>query len=208
MIPLLRPMQTRGVWWPFANPDRDALDADVIWLPEISDTVLAITAISYQKSTPSPMFALAELRCRHFIIQEGNRIHALFRHEAARLQLLIEGASLHKPVCLLIDAIIEPRRFEARAQLLRRLGALAAHGILMPNLHQSFPRGRRLAFVLQALDGHLAGASHRDIAVTLLGSRRVADAWADPRRNLSDQVRRAVSRGRFLMKRGYLDLVK
>lgn len=62
---------------------------------------------------------------------------------------------------------------------------------------------RRLALILRALDGHLAGASHRQIATALWGERRVAEEWSDPRRNLRDQIRRAVHRGCRLMTGGY-----
>lgn len=57
--------------------------------------------------------------------------------------------------------------------------------------------------VLQALDGWLAGAPYRDIAVALFGEARVEADWTDPRRHLRDRVRRAVRRGRALMGGGY-----
>ncbi|WP_394890084.1 DNA -binding domain-containing protein [Mesorhizobium sp. AaZ16] len=45
-----------------------------------------------------------------------------------------------------------------------------------PNCQTLFPpetRGRRLRFVLQALDGSLTGASHREIAEALIDEPRV-----------------------------------
>ncbi|MCR6631508.1 MAG: DUF2285 domain-containing protein [Magnetospirillum sp.] len=38
--------------------------------------------------------------------------------------------------------------------------------------------------------------------MALWGERRVAEEWSDPRRNLRDQVRRAVHRGYRLMAGG------
>jgi hypothetical protein len=197
-----------GAWLPFADPDRNALDADVLWRPEISATVLPVTATPRQNPTQRPVFDLATMRCRRVIIRQPEQTHVLFRLESTRLQLVIQGASLREPVHLLTDAIIDHRRFESRVWLLRRLAALVARGDLKPSLHRPDPRGRRLAFVLQALDGHLVGASYREIAAALLGSRRVDEEWSEPRKNLFDRMRRAVSRGRLLMDRGYLDLLK
>ncbi|MER8383118.1 DUF2285 domain-containing protein [Mesorhizobium sp. M1399] len=59
----------------------------------------------------------------------------------------------------------------------------------------------------RALDGSLAGASHREIAEALIGQRLVHSDWNDPRDHLHDRMRRAVSRGRALMNGGYLDFL-
>ncbi|WP_363225058.1 DUF2285 domain-containing protein [Mesorhizobium sp.] len=67
--------------------------------------------------------------------------------------------------------------------------------------------GPRLTFVLRALDGSLAGASHRELAEALVGQRRVHADWRDPRDHLRDRIRRAVSRGRALMNGGYRDFL-
>ncbi|ESY91657.1 DUF2285 domain-containing protein [Mesorhizobium sp. LNHC209A00] len=57
--------------------------------------------------------------------------------------------------------------------------------------------------LLQALDGSLAGASHREIAEALIGKLRVQDDWKDPRDHLRDRIRRAIRRGHALMNGGY-----
>jgi len=56
---------------------------------------------------------------------------------------------------------------------------------------------------LQPLDGRLAGAIYREIAIPLVGEARVAVNWSDPRNHLFDHARRAVWRGRTLMNGGY-----
>ena len=55
---------------------------------------------------------------------------------------------------------------------------------------------------LQALDGTLAGASHRDIAESLFGPSVVAERWHGDS-ELRAQVRRLIRRGRVLMAGGY-----
>jgi hypothetical protein len=57
--------------------------------------------------------------------------------------------------------------------------------------------------VLRALDGSIAGASHREIGAVLFGKARVERDWADPGDHLRDNVRRAIKRGRSLMNGGY-----
>ena len=52
---------------------------------------------------------------------------------------------------------------------LRRLSDLAEHGELRDHLYPAESRAPRFARILQALDGALAGARHRDIAVSLFG---------------------------------------
>jgi hypothetical protein len=85
---------------------------------------------------------------------------------------------------------------------------LVKHRTLRRSLYFPHPRGRRLAYVLQALDGSLAGAPHREKAIAMFGERRVRHDWSDPRNHLRDQVRRAIARGRALMSGGYLQLLK
>lgn len=60
-----------------------------------------------------------------------------------------------------------------------------------------------MRWVLRALDGSIAGASHREIGIVLFGKARVERDWADPGDHLRDIVRRAIKRGRSLMNGGY-----
>ncbi|MBL8699441.1 MAG: DUF2285 domain-containing protein [Alphaproteobacteria bacterium] len=66
----------------------------------------------------------------------------------------------------------------------------------------------RLGVVLQALDGALAGASQREIAVELFGAARVRRDWGPDGGDLRDVVRRAIRRGRYLLNGGYLGLLR
>ena len=62
--------------------------------------------------------------------------------------------------------------------------------------------------VLQALDGALAGATQREIAIAIFGAARTECAWRDAGGHLRDTIRRAIRRGRFLMNGGYLGLLR
>lgn len=131
---------------------------------------------------------------------DGRR-QLLFAEEGRFLQLDLIGriAPLSAPFSIPLSAA----GFSRQWQGLRQVADLLVHGRLRPPLHPPPGCARRLTLVLRALDGHLAGASHRQIAIALWGERRVAEEWSDPRRNLRDQVRRAVHRGCRLMAGGY-----
>ena len=122
------------------------------------------------------------------------------------LQLSVTGSNLLQPVRLLTDAALPPQHIRARLLALECLTGISGHG-RFPNRLRVEPRGHRLRQVLQALDGWLAGAPYREIAVALFGEARVEADWADPRDHLRDQVRRAVRRGRELMQGGYRTLL-
>ncbi len=64
-------------------------------------------------------------------------------------------------------------------------------------------RAARLIEVLRALDGHLAGASYRDIALVFYGLARVKRDWHYPNNYMRDHVYRAVETGLNLMNGGY-----
>lgn len=59
---------------------------------------------------------------------------------------------------------------------------------------------------LQALDGHLAGASERDIAIAIFGARMVMEKWHGDS-ELRAKVRYLIRRGRNLMNGGYRSLL-
>ncbi|WP_184878885.1 DUF2285 domain-containing protein [Mesorhizobium sangaii] len=111
------------------------------------------------------------------------------------------------PVRLHLDAIWPTRQLKHRLWTLECLNSLTAHGRLPTTLFPPEARGRRLRFVLQALDGSLAGASHREIVEALIGQPPVQADWKDPRDNLRNRIRRAIHRGHALMNGGYRDFL-
>lgn len=130
------------------------------------------------------------------------RQHLLFSEAGHALQLDIQGTSLSEPVRLLTDAVLPAAHLRARLVALEALATIMGRG-RFPDHPMMEPHGRRLRVVLQALDGWLAGAPYREIAVALFGEARVEADWRDPRDHLRDHVRRAVRRGRELMRGGY-----
>lgn len=143
------------------------------------------------------------------IFREGSgREHVRLSQGREKVQLAVTGASLLDAPYLLTelaipDAIAHPR-LEAVAAFNRLLQGRFNAGLSGPEVLGS----PRLPLVLRALDGHLAGASQQEIALSLFGRRRVETEWRDPGSNLRDRVRRAISRGRHMMTSGYLELLR
>ena len=124
------------------------------------------------------------------------------------MQICVRGADISRPVALKVDALWPVDRIAQRLQALECLNVLSGNGQLPARLFPRDPRGARLTFVLQALDGFLAGASQREIADALFGAERVRADWSDPGDHLRDRVRRAIRRGRTLMNGGYFDFLR
>ncbi|MEZ5831646.1 MAG: DUF2285 domain-containing protein [Dongiaceae bacterium] len=132
----------------------------------------------------------------------------LVSHGCQTVQLVVAGGHVLEAPFLLTD-LMAPRHPGGS-----RLTAMAAlHGVCArrtrarPRSAEPVP-SPRLDFVLRALDGDLAGASQRQIAVALFGPRRVETEWRDPGGYIRDRVRRAIRRGRRIMTSGYLELLR
>ncbi|PBB39785.1 hypothetical protein CK221_03040 [Mesorhizobium sp. WSM3868] len=141
------------------------------------------------------------------MITEDGRQHVMLRNAHRHLQLVVDGAEILRPVRLSVDAIWPTDRIRQHLNALECLNALHATGQFPDRLFPPEARASRLRFVLQALDGSLGGASHREIARALLGRQRVQADWTDPHNHLRDRIRRAVRRGHMLMNRGYQDFL-
>ncbi len=126
----------------------------------------------------------------------------------AKVQLAVSGASLLDAPCLLTELAIPDDRAGPRLAAIAAFNHLAQGGRGTVPSHVHGGASARLALVLQALDGHLAGASQRQIAVSLFGPKRVESGWRDSGNCMRDRVRRAVRRGRHMMDSGYLDLLQ
>ncbi|MFB9984580.1 DUF2285 domain-containing protein [Mesorhizobium kowhaii] len=169
---------------------------------------MPITAEPASSSAAPPAFDLTAPPCRATVLLAGNgRQHVLLRPAERHLQLAVSGATVAQRVRLQVDAIWPAGQAKHRLWALECLNSLAMRGRLPNTLFRAEARGRRLRFVLRALDGSLSGATHRVIAEALLGQARVRADWADPRDHLRDLIRRAIRRGHALMNDGYKDLL-
>jgi hypothetical protein len=156
-----------------------------------------------------PPLRLVGLACRIIVICDGDqRHHILFTKDGRSLQLDITGPIDLTALRLATSAITPISQRRLRLRSLERLADLAEHRALRSSLYPPEPRSSRLVKVLLALDGWLSGSTQRDIAIALFGEGRVERDWVDPADHLRDQTRRAINRGRALMRGGYFQLLK
>ncbi|OHV64227.1 hypothetical protein LCM4577_32040 [Mesorhizobium sp. LCM 4577] len=183
-------------------------DAATFWCPSRCAQVLPVVAERVSSSPAMPAFEAARLPCRASVLRLVDGSEHLLLHSAGRqLQLAVFGQSILGPVLLRTDAVWPAGEWRQRLWALNCFNSLVAGGRLPKRLFAPEARGRRLRFVLRALDGSVAGASYRDIAEALIGQTRVRADWTDPRDHLRDRIRRAVTRARVLMNGAYLDFL-
>ena len=180
----------------------------MLWCPSQCPFVLPLIAERTSSSSVMGGFDLRALPCRVTMSKAaGTRQHVLLRNSDRQLQLVVSGADILRPVRLRTDAIWPSKDSKHRMWALQCLNALCSDGQLPARLFPAEKRSQRLRFVVRALDGALASATHREIAEALVGEERVQADWAEPGENLRDRVRRAIRRGHALMEGGYRDFL-
>jgi hypothetical protein len=176
----------------------------VIWCPDLCSRVLHLTALPFSEGE-SDQFDLRDISCSWVLLRgDGQTQHLLFRDGYRSLQLAVEGVSLLSPVRLAPRGKADCRQL----QLQRCFVDFRISSRLLPS---HFPReylSGRLKRVLRALDGSLAGASHRQIAVMLFGGAWVEAEWCAAGRPLRDKVRRTIHRGHTLTRGEYRSLLR
>ncbi|ESX84861.1 hypothetical protein X756_24375 [Mesorhizobium sp. LSHC412B00] len=151
---------------------------------------------------------LARHSCRiSMLVTRDGHQHLLVEDSGRSLQLAASGVSILEPVRLTSSVLWSPEELKQRLNALECLNSLCWTGRLQSGFFPTEPRSSRLRRVLHALDGFIAGVSHREIGLALFGRARVEQDWADPGDHLRDSVRRAVRRGRSLMYGGYKRLL-
>jgi|SRR6185437_11310367 len=184
-----------------SSPEEDSRSASVFWSPEICGGVLHLNAVP---ATDTEAFTLHKIYSPSVVLEmKGGEQHILFAHDGCWLQVAIEGGDILKPGRFSLSLSPDQRVSQEKRRLLRCFDDLRFSGRIMSSHFQPTEHGRRLCFILQALDGYLAGADHKEIAIGLIGKKRVAADWKSPLRSLQDRVRRAINRGCFLMQGGY-----
>jgi hypothetical protein len=145
--------------------------------------------------------------CRTVQTEDGAQ-HLLFQDSGQFLQLFAQGADLAEPVHLLMEAIQSPNLLKHQLHIVESFNFLIADGTLGRKQFAPIPRSQQLRTALRVLDGRLAGASYRNIAIALFGRDRVNEDWNAGGDHLKNRIRRAAQRGIFLMQGGYRALLK
>jgi hypothetical protein len=153
-------------------------------------------------------FSLWHLPGRKTLLHDGRQLHLTSEIGSSRVRLLLstglwDGGSF---------AFVVPAGADARSAWAAsaRVRAILSAG-RMPRQRVAGPRPTHMGLLhmraLEALDGALCGASHREIAVALFGADSVARAWhADS--ELRARIRYLVRRASALMNGGYRRLLR
>ena len=187
----------------FENPNIDSRSATPIWFhtpPDIAE--LALEGISVKSST----FSLWRLPGRQALLHDGRSIHIRVETGCRPIELTI-------PAALGEGAPFSFRVAPGAFQRINWLAAMRANEILTGS-RLSAVEGRafrpsRTAVthmrMIQALDGRMAGASHRDIAAAVFGGHLVRRSWSADG-ELRAQIRYLVRRSSELASGGYWNL--
>jgi hypothetical protein len=178
------------------------LQAVVYWQPVTDQGTVILTAKApFSGQEPTPLPDMDEGSARHD--PDGLSLRIGLGAASVRL-LLIDGARPGIPLAALIPIDEScPDRIAALTQLLQVLRDRPA----VADARLTVQRRRRLRRMLQAVDGHLSGATYRDIAIAMYGDRRVAaDPWKTSA--LRDSTIALVKDGRALIEGGYRTLLR
>jgi len=176
----------------------------VLWEPGTYSLVLQLLAFPGGSISETDRFDLSRIPGLRWSLRTSDGCnHILYQYGKDFLQLSIRGADLSKPVHLLTAALIASDDFKAPLDALGIFNYLWRGRTIPHLLLPATPNGDRLRFVVRALDGRLAGASYREIAVGLFGAARVRSNWSDDDDHLKNRTRRAVQRGKMLTAGGY-----
>ena len=195
-------VRTNGGYDFLENPEHDARDALPFWQP---DPDIALSAVPDEDPEgTSPIFDPWRFPGRKAIGHDGCRL---------ALKLTRHSRSWHVNIAASLD-VPEPFTFTASPDDRASARLREAKDML------AMIAGREAGFVgrcgsaepiitmqsLQALDGHLAGASERDIAIVIFGERMVKEKWHSDS-ELRARVRYLIRRGRAMMNGGYRRLL-
>lgn len=187
-----------------SSAGEDATEASVIWNPAVTDHVLNVVALPPRATFGGHVVDLEFIAAEKTLLVSPDGTQQLLLRDGMRsLQLNIAGASITGPVTLFVDTAVPEEHPDKQLHLLQCFRKLRISGALPADGFPPHPYAKRAATVLLALDGHLAGVPHRQIAVAIFGAARVAREWSDPGEHMRDAVRRAIARGLTLMEGGY-----
>lgn len=188
------------------DPTRDAREAQPEWLPD-PDGLVHLCPIE-GASDGAARFDFWRLPGHKHVTHDGERLFVTCEPVGHLLRVIVPTA-LGDGVAYAYAVRADQRLGERWRAIGRELALWNALGTSPAALARDRPGRASLGHLhaLQALDGVLAGASHREIARVLFGASAVAERWAEDS-DLRAQVRRLIQRGQTLMQGGYRRLLQ
>jgi hypothetical protein len=171
----------------------------VFWLPTATPFTIVLSPAPPELVGERPATALPLAEPRSFSPYEA------IGEIGHQHPLLMLGEAGDKALVALVplDADL-PQRIDSLTRLWRRLlaGRTEPAGALTPQ------RRRRLVETLRALDGHLDGATTREVAAGLFGEDRLPRGPDWKSHDLRARAKRLIGAGRALMNGGYRALLR
>ena len=188
--------------FPF-DPQLRADNTPLVWLPQLDPTTVLIVPATEPFSGSRSLRSLTPI----FRRQANDGEHWIITDSQGRFPLLLMGdIDSDTPVASVIplDANFAAR-IDASLRLWRLLTGEQYGGPVDPLTRL---QRHQLVLALRALDGHLAGATYREIAEVLFGTARVPTGSSWKTHDLRGRTIRLVRMGLKLMRGGYLDLLR
>ncbi len=174
----------------------------MFWAPEIDPGSVIVTTAPAFPGLDEGLLSGHELGDAHAGVDGLSLVYGR-GPEAVRL-LLIDPAAPDQPVAALVPLGADGLdRIEAVTRLWRALNKRS----VPPDGRLTLQQRRRLRHRLQAVDGHMHGASYREIAAAIYGASRVGEAaWKTSA--LRDSTIDLVKDGAALIAGGYRKLLR
>jgi hypothetical protein len=186
------------------NPALDAREAQPQWLLSPSSVV---TLVETDDDDQQTQFSLWNIPGRKSVFNGGHRLHLTSQIGTSTLRLQLSSVLCDgDPFAFVVSVAADPRSSWAARACVRSI--LSSRGATRSRFPVRRPTQSGLLHMraLQALDGVLAGASQREIAMVLFGADVVAEKWhADG--ELRARVRYLIRRASALMNGGYRQLL-
>jgi hypothetical protein len=165
------PLRVRGSTF-FEAPETGCPSARLLWHACLHPSVLEVEANPTSSSDPEA-FDMAGFKAFAVVAKGSSGMeHIALSDGYRRIRIdVVSGTLLEGPV-LLKHQLAGLAGLNPKILALRRLIALTRTRSLGASLFPIAPQTARIVAALQVFDGLLAGASHRDIAVSLYGEDR------------------------------------
>lgn len=189
--------------------DRPIDNTIVFWERDLSaDIIDARIVTSPADETEDNVLKLEKFKCDKILLTgPGRTPQLLLKAGSKQIQINCIGGEFVSGGRAIIPQIAPDRNIERQLLVMRRLFHLYSEHVFAETLFKPDAKGARLGEVLNALDLWLRQTPMRDIAVALYGQQLVDDDWAPEGGYLIDRVRRSIRRGRFMMEKGYRQLL-
>jgi hypothetical protein len=177
----------------FEAPETGSPSARLLWHARLDPAVLVVEASPALSNDPEA-FDLAGSEVFAVVAKGSSDIeHVALSDGFRRIRIdVVSGTLLEGPV-VMTHILTGLTGVSPKLLALRRLIALTRTRRFGASLFPVASQTARLVAALQVFDGLSAGASQRDIGVTLYGQQRVAAEWNGASDSMRSRVRRLVT---------------